>query len=101
MTGRPDPAQTLAEALAYVDNCLDAPARRAFEARLGGDAELRREVAQWQAQNREIRCAFGAPARDPLDLGRASNENGSRRSAEAARRPEAAVRQFGHARAPR
>jgi anti-sigma factor RsiW len=101
MTGRADPAETLAEALAYVDNCLDAPARRAFEARLGGDAELRREVAQWQAQNREIRCAFGAPARDPLDLGSASNENGVRRSLEAVRRPEAAVRQFGHARALR
>ncbi|HEY1781214.1 MAG TPA: hypothetical protein VGG79_12455 [Roseiarcus sp.] len=97
MTGRADPAETLAEALAYVDNCLDAPARRAFETRLGGDAELRREVAQWQAQNREIRCAFGAPARDPLDLGRASNENGVRRFSEATRRPETVSRQFGHA----
>jgi anti-sigma factor RsiW len=98
MTGGADPAETLAEALAYVDNCLDPTARRAFETRLGGDADLRREVAQWQAQNREIRCAFGASARDPLDLGRASNENGVRRLSEPARRPESAAREFGHVR---
>ncbi|THD42436.1 MAG: hypothetical protein E7774_15560 [Bradyrhizobium sp.] len=94
MTGRADPAESLAASFAYVDNCLDAPARRAFEARLAGDMELRRQVAQWQAQNREIRCAFGAPALEPLDLGRVSNENVSRRGKELAARLEEAPRPF-------
>jgi anti-sigma factor RsiW len=66
-----------AEAFAYVDNCLAPAERRAFEARLRGDEELRREVALWEAQNGAIRAAYGvAPAsRAPIDLGHSSNEN--------------------------
>ena len=81
MTGRVDPAETLA----YVDDCLDPEARSNFEARLKADPELRREVARWEAQNRDIRAAFGAPPRSALDLGGVSNENGVRRAGEAAR----------------
>jgi anti-sigma factor RsiW len=99
MIDRASAAEALAETLAYVDNCLAPAARRAFEARLGADAELRRNVARWQAQNREIRCAFGAPAREPLDVGRATNENGLRRLSEPARRAGSAPRPFGQTRA--
>jgi len=81
MTSRVDPADTLA----YVDDCLDPEARRAFEARLKADPELRRDVALWESQNRAIRAAFGGPARAPVDLGRASNENGLRRGVETPR----------------
>jgi anti-sigma factor RsiW len=99
MTARASAAEALAETLAYVDNCLDSAARRAFEARLGADAELRRNVARWQSQNRDIRCAFGAPPREALDLGRGANENGLRRVSEPARRTESAPRPFGQTRA--
>jgi anti-sigma factor RsiW len=81
MTGRVDPA----EALAYVDDCLDLEAQRGFEARLKADPELRRAVALWEAQNRAIRSAFGAPPRGALEIGCASNENGARRGGEAPR----------------
>jgi len=66
-----------ADAFAYVDNCLDAAERRAFEARLRDDPELGRQVALWEAQNSAIRAAFGgsASARAAIDLGRSSNEN--------------------------
>jgi anti-sigma factor RsiW len=93
MTGRADPAETLA----YVDDCLDPEARSAFEARLQADAELRREVARWEAQNRAIRVAFGAPPRGALDLGGASNENGVRRTGETARAAGGAAQSFGQA----
>ncbi|MGA2494498.1 MAG: hypothetical protein ABSF67_16390 [Roseiarcus sp.] len=94
MTGRADPAETLA----YVDDCLDLEARSDFEARLKVDPELRREVAQWESQNRAIRAAFGAPPRSALDLGGASNENAVRRAGETARSVDGAARPFGQAR---
>ena len=94
MTGRADPAETLA----YVDDCLDPEARSDFEARLKAEPELRREVARWESQNRAIRAAFGAPPRGALDLGGASNENGARRAGEAARPADDASRPFGQAR---
>jgi anti-sigma factor RsiW len=97
MTGRADPAETLA----YVDDCLDPEARSAFEARLKADPELRREVAQWESQNRAIRAAFGAPPRSALDLGDASNENAVRHGGEAARSAAGAARPFGQARRQR
>lgn len=66
----------VAAAFAYVDNCLAPAERRAFEARLRDEADLRREVALWEAQNVAIRAAYGAtPSRTALDLGRNSNEN--------------------------
>ncbi len=66
-----------AEAFAYVDNCLDPADRRAFEARLREDPDLRRQVALWESQNAAIRAAYGAAAstRAAIDLGRNSNEN--------------------------
>ena len=89
MTGRCDPA----EALAYVDDCLEPAVRTAFERRLKVDPELRREVALWESQNRAIRAAFGAPPRHPpLDLGRASNENVARHGGAAAAASEGAAR---------
>jgi anti-sigma factor RsiW len=94
MTGRADPAETLA----YVDDCLDPQARSDFEARLKADPELRREVARWEAQNRAIRAAFGAPPRSALDLGGASNENAARRAGEAARPVDASARPLGQTR---
>ena len=87
-----------AEAFAYVDNCLAPADRRAFEARLRADPDLRRQVGLWEAQNRAIRAAYGAAAsaRAGIDLGGSSNENfplwmasamQSRRSAVATRAP--------------
>ena len=66
-----------AEAFAYVDNCLAPADRRAFEARLREDAELRRQVGLWESQNGAIRAAYGAAAsaRAAIDLGGNSNEN--------------------------
>jgi anti-sigma factor RsiW len=66
-----------AAAFAYVDNCLGPAERRAFEARLRDEADLRREVALWEAQNVAIRAAYGATpsSRAAIDLGRNSNEN--------------------------
>jgi anti-sigma factor RsiW len=65
------------DAHAYVDECLSREDRIAFEARLRDDAELRRSVDLWQAQNDGIRAAFRAPlrARGPISVGRPSNEN--------------------------
>jgi len=91
MTSRGDPA----DALAYVDDSLEPEARRLFEARLKADPELRREVALWESQNRAIHSAFGAQTRSPVDLGRASNENGLRRGAEAPRPAETDLRSHG------
>ncbi|MGO4870920.1 MAG: anti-sigma factor family protein [Roseiarcus sp.] len=70
------PVET-AEVFAYVDNCLDPDERRAFEARLRENAELKRQVAKWESQNQAIRAAYGATAsaRPAIDLGRNSNEN--------------------------
>lgn len=94
MTGRADPAETLA----YVDDCLEPEARRDFEARLKADPELRREVALWESQNRAIRAAFGAPSRGALDLGGVSNENAARCAGEAASPAGGASRPSGAAR---
>ena len=55
----------IADAHAYVDNCLPAEARRAFEARLDEDPELRRRVETWQAQNEAIRAAYDVRLRPP------------------------------------
>ena len=71
MTGRASAAEAWPKPSLTSTIASTPAARRAFEARLGADAELRRNVARWQAQNRDIRCAFGAPAREALDLGRA------------------------------
>ncbi len=66
-----------AEAFAFVDRCLAPADRRAFQARLREDAELRRQVALWESQNEAIRAAYGAPAsaRAPIGLARNANEN--------------------------
>ena len=94
MTGRADPAETLA----YVDDCLDPEARRDFEARLKADPELRRQVALFESQNRAIRAAFGAPPRGALDLGGVANGNGARRVGEATRPADGTPRPAGAAR---
>ncbi len=91
-----------AEAFAYVDNCLSPADRRAFEARLREDADLRRQVELWEWQNGAIRAAYGATAsaRAAIDVGRNSNENfplwtaptGSSRRSAAATRPTGEAR---------
>ncbi len=75
MTGR----SASADAHAYVDNCLDADARRAFEAKLGEDSSLRRRVESLQAQNQAIRAAYGAPnaSLSAIAFGRPANEGAS------------------------
>jgi anti-sigma factor RsiW len=92
-----------AEVFAYVDNCLAPDDRQAFEARLREDPDLRRRVAQWEAQNSAIRVAFGAPAsvRSAPDLGGTANENLPvwMASAIQARRSVALARAAGEARA--
>jgi len=67
------------EAHGYVDSCLDPQQKRAFEARLHEESELRRRVETWQAQNEAIRLAFGASPRTRFSLGRPSNENATAR----------------------
>jgi anti-sigma factor RsiW len=84
-----------AEAFAYVDNCLAPAERQAFQARLLADPELRRQVAQWESQNKAIRAAYGAPAsaRAPIDLAGNTNENGpASMTAATPNRPNAAAR---------
>ncbi len=87
-----------AEAFAYVDNCLAPADRRAFEARLREDPDLKRQVGLWESQNRAIRAAYAAAAsaRAAIDLAGNSNENfplwmasaiQSRRSVAATRAP--------------
>jgi len=49
------------DAHAYVDNCLSPTERKAFEARLRQDEDLRRRVDLWRTQGEAIRAAFGAP----------------------------------------
>ena len=44
----PEPSDEALLAAEYVLGVLDAPARRAFAARMAKDAALAREVAQWQ-----------------------------------------------------
>jgi anti-sigma-K factor RskA len=44
----PEPSDEAMLAAEYVLGVLDAPARRAFAARMAKDASLAREVAQWQ-----------------------------------------------------
>ena len=70
-------AVSRADALAYVDGCMDLRRRRAFEALLDGDEALRRRVDLWTAQNEAIRASFGGRSshRAAPSLGRASNEN--------------------------
>ncbi len=82
-----------AEAFAYVDNCLASADRRAFEARMREDPELRRQVGVWEAQNRAIRLAFGAAAsaRAAIYLGGNSNENSPLWTASALQGPRGAT----------
>jgi anti-sigma factor RsiW len=52
------PDHSVAQALAYVDDCLDAHERGAFEERLFKDQALAARVEQWRRQNEAIRLAF-------------------------------------------
>lgn len=72
-----------ADALAYVDGCMDLRQRRAFEALLDSDEALRRRVDLWAAQNEAIRASFGGRSsqRAAPGLGNPSNENKQARQA--------------------
>jgi hypothetical protein len=63
------------DAHAYVDNCLSPAERKAFEALLRQDEELRRKVDLWRTQSEAIRATFGAPGRCPQS--RPANSPGS------------------------
>ena len=98
MTGRADPAETLA----YVDDCLDPRGAGDFEARLKADPESApRGRAVGIAKPRHSRRFRRAARASALDLGGASNENAARRAGEAARSADGAARPFGQARKPR
>jgi anti-sigma factor RsiW len=68
------------DAHAYVDGCLSAAERAAFEAAMARDARLRARVDAWRTQNEAIQSAFGAAPR-PRIAERPSNENKPRASA--------------------
>jgi anti-sigma factor RsiW len=68
------------DAHAYVDGCLSAAERAAFEEAMARDARLRARVDAWRTQNEAIQSAFGAAPR-PRVAERPSNENKPRASA--------------------
>ena len=76
------------DAHAYVDGCLNASERAAFEAAMSRDPRLRARVDAWRAQIEAMQVAFGAPPRARPPLTRPSNEN-SPPVRPAARRPRA------------
>lgn len=57
--------RTRAEMLAYADNCLNEADRLALEERMAGEPEIKRQIAQWQAQNQALRTAFGLRRKAP------------------------------------
>ena len=69
--------RALVDALAYVDDSLDADRRAEFELSLSANPELRRRVTLWQAQNDALRKAYLSPPRSRVHrtLPRPSNEN--------------------------
>jgi anti-sigma factor RsiW len=62
------------DAHAYVDGCLSASERAAFEVALSRDPRLRARVDAWRAQNEAMKAAFGAQIR-PRAPTSPSNEN--------------------------
>jgi anti-sigma factor RsiW len=63
----------VAEALAYVDDCLPPNRRGDFERMMAADPELADRVSIWRAQNAAIRAAFAdGAARRALAIGRES-----------------------------
>ena len=48
----------LADLHAYVDGCLEADERLAFEKRMEQDPALARRAADWRSQNSAIRAAL-------------------------------------------
>ena len=50
---------TLAQALAYVDDCLGPDQKREFERRLATDQSLAARVEHWRLQNEALRKTFG------------------------------------------
>jgi anti-sigma factor RsiW len=69
-------AGRLADLHAYVDDCLEADERLAFEQQMAQDPALARRAALWRAQNNAIRTAFdGEGARAfPISIVRHQNE---------------------------
>ena len=63
----PEPSDEAMLAAEYVLGVLDAPARRAFAARMAKDASLAREVAQWQRRLSPMADEF-ADVAPPLGL---------------------------------
>lgn len=68
-------ARRALDAHAYVDGCLSAADRDAFEVALARDFRLRARVDAWRSQNEAMQIAFGAAPRPRVAVGRPSNEN--------------------------
>src|SRR5260370_11806826 len=51
-------AVSMADRLAYVDDCLPRIDRAAVDERMREDAELKSQIESWLAQNEAIRAAF-------------------------------------------
>jgi anti-sigma factor RsiW len=69
-------AGRLSDLHAYVDDCLEADERLAFEQQMAQDPALARRAALWRSQNSAIRAAFdGEGARAfPISIVRPQNE---------------------------
>lgn len=82
-------ATPIAQALAYVDDCLPANQQREFERNIAADKSLAACVEQWRLQNEAIRRTFGdkahggvpdrAPAALPLGAAPPVNRDSPRR----------------------
>src|SRR5579863_2574841 len=63
--------EAIADALAYVDDCLQPDRRADFERLMADDREIAERVSAWRAQNTAIRAAFAdGPSRQPRVAGR-------------------------------
>jgi anti-sigma factor RsiW len=84
-------ASRLADLHAYVDDCLGAEERSAFEKQMAEDPALARRAAMWRAQNSAIRSAFDGegPRAFSISIVRHQNEipGKGRRPASAGARP--------------
>ena len=70
-------ARRKADMLAYVDGCMEASRRAAFEALMAAEPDIKRQIEEWRGQNEAIRAAFvrAAPIPAPGRASSSANEN--------------------------
>ena len=71
-------SEDIAEALAYVDDCLSPAAAADFQRRLDSDPDMQRQVELWRKQNAAIRKAFATrrtTGESPVAVRGAANAN--------------------------